>query len=326
MKVTRNPRGAFIPLDSIRIWTGRGLLLGAASLLAGCATLPPPPPPAVPPPPRVITDGTTERIAPPPPVQRQAVIEETRKQEALSGDLVRFNFIRTVLLTDETLTLADGRTVRADEIRPILENELIARNFRIFSGSVPPETSVAQLTRDVHCHLVVKVKANGEFVNTTGKFSKFRARAEAQAIRGRDGTELALATVEANGPRKQDPERAGQLALREAATNLADQLVRDLMAKTDQLLWSALVVQKVDTVAKAKAIETQLAAQAGLGYVELLGWDEASRTATYEIMHGLKKDSDMIAALAQVLGGRVQIAAYQPDSMETLRRTMINFK
>jgi hypothetical protein len=101
--VTQIPRGAFIPLDSIRILTGTGPAPGrgkpavrlrhaaAAAATARSAAA------------RVITDGTTERIAPPPPVQRQAVIEETRKQEdALTRELFRFNFIRTVLRTDET--------------------------------------------------------------------------------------------------------------------------------------------------------------------------------------------------------------------------------
>lgn len=301
-----------------------GLALCAVALAAGCATVPPPPPP--PPPPTVVTDNAQGRVTQPPAIQTQRVVQETKKQEEMTGDLVRFNQIRTVLVADESIQLPNGRMVRADEIRPILENELIARNFRIFSGAVAPETDVAVLTRKVHGHLLVRVQAKSEFVNTTGKFSKYRARAEAQAIRGRDGTKLSLATAEAVGPRKQDDERAGELALRQIAQGLADELVQDLMTKTDQLLWSALVVRGVDSSAKAKQIEAQLEAQAGLGYVELLGWDEASRVATYEIMHGLKHDSDLLSALARIPGVRIQVAQYQPDRMDTLRRVMLNFK
>lgn len=301
-----------------------GLALCAVALAAGCATVPPPPPP--PPPPELVTDNGQGRVTQPPPIQRQDVVQKTKLKEEMTGDLVRFNQIRTVLVADESIQLPNGRTIRADEIRPILEDELIARNFRIFSGAVPPETDMAVLTRKVHGHLLVQVKAKSEFVNTTGKFSKFRARAEAQAVRGRDGTKLSLATAEAVGPRKQDEERAGELALRQIAQGLADELIQDLMAKTDQLLWSALVVRGVDTSAKAKQIEVQLEAQAGIGYVELLGWDEASRVATYEIMHGLKHDSDVLSALSRMPGVRIQVSEYQPDRMETLRRVMLNFK
>lgn len=98
------------------------------------------------------------------------------------------------------------------------------------------------------------------------------------------------------------------------------------MAKTDQLMWSALVIRGVDTAAKAKQFEAQLEAQEGLGYVELLGWDDKTNVATYEIMHGLKHDSDLLGAMARIPGLQVRVAKYAPDSMETLRRLMGNFK
>lgn len=297
----------------------------ALALLAGCATVPPPaPPPSSAP--RVVTDGDADRLSQPPPAQQRKVVQQTREDEMLTGDLVRFNQVRTVLATDERIELPDGRSVEADEIRPLLEDELVERNFRIFSEAIPPGTDVAELTRKVRGHLLVKVVAESRFVNTTGKFSKFRAKAEAQAIRGRDGTKLSVATAEATGPRKQDPERAGQMALRDIAASLVDELVNDLMAKSDQLLWSALVVRGVDTSAKAKQIESLLEAQPGLGYVELLGWDENSRVATYEIMHGRLHDSDILQALSALPGVRVQVSEYEPDRMQTLRRVLLNFK
>ena len=323
-------------------WSGHScgwiLSLCTIGLLAGCATAPQPERVAVEIPIAVQTPVSVQTpVAEPqaPKAKKVEKVQQVKKPESVpqttaaderAGELVRFDQIRTVLVTGESVELPEGRVVQADEIRPLLEKALIARNFRIFSGPVSPEASPADLTRRVGGQLLIEVKAKSEPVNSTGKFLKYRARAEATAIRGRDGTKLAMATVEEVGPRQQDAERAGELALRQVAQALADQLIQDLEGKSDQLVWSALVVRGLDDAGKAKSIATQLEAQFGMGHVELLGWDETSRTGTYEIMHGLMHDSDLLNALAQIQGLRIKATNYQPSSMETLRKTMANFK
>lgn len=286
------------------------LLLAMAS---GCAT------PVAPPPlqPRVVT----------PPVQPSGPTpQEQLAQEELTGQLVKFGKLRTVLVAREVVEDPQRGEIKADEIRGALEQELVSRDFRLFSGAVPPDSDVAELTRKVKAHCVITLSARSKFVNSTGKFSKYRANAEIRAIRGHDGTILASARSEVMGPRNQDSERAGLLALRDAAPEISKQLIEQLLGKTDQLLWAGLIVRNIPTLERAHEIQRHIEGKEFVSYCELLEWNRAERTATYEIIYGLKHESDIALLLSQLAGAKITPTSYEPGRMEALRKIMSNYK
>lgn len=298
-----------------RIWLTRIAPMGAVllALAAGCST-PMQPPPLQP---RVVT----------PPIQPSGPTpQEQLAQEEMTGQLVKFGKLRTVLVAREVVENPQQGEIRADEIRPAIEQELVARDFRLFSGSVPPDSDVAELTRKVKAHCVITVSARSKFVNSTGKFSKYRATAEVRAIRGHDGTILASARSEVMGPRSQDSERAGQLALRDAAPEIARQLIEQLLGKTDQLLWAGLIVRNIPTLERAHEIQRHIESKDYVSYCELLEWNRADRTATYEIIYGLKHESDIALLMGQLSGAKITPSSYEPGRMEALRKIMSNYK
>ena len=291
-----------------------GLSLAVMISLQGCATYP-----ARPTEPRVKIPDPAAPAAPAP----GAALD----QESSTGQLVTFGKLRTVIVADERIVNTSGEATRADEIRPELEKELVQRDFRVFSGSVAPDDGVAELTRKTKAHLVLQVVARSELINSTGRFSKHRATGEIKAIRGHDGSILAVARREAVGPRQQSGERAGQLALREIQPLLTRELIEKLMEKSDQLLWAGLIVDNVSTMEMAVHIQNWIEQQPFTSYAELLEWDRRSQTATYEIIYGLKHESDLAALLADIPGiSRIRTGKYEPGSMEVFTRTLENFK
>ncbi len=301
--------------SSLRVLAAVGQA-AAVLLIAGCSTIPPPPPPE----PRVTVP------LPPPPGPPSAPTNTLRALEARSGQLVKFGKLRTVVIGQETVAGPDGATAAASEIKPLLERELVRRDFRLFSDAVPAATDLAALSRAVKAHLVVRVEARSAFVNTTGRFARYRATADAQAVRGRDGTLLATARLEADGPREQDSARAGLLALRAAGAKVSAGLLDDLFAKTDQLLWAGLIVNSVPTMDAAVAIQNELERRAYINYVDLLQWDRESETASYEIIYGLKHESDIGQLLADLPGIRLRLSTYEPGAMDALQRILTHYK
>lgn len=270
-------------------------------------------------------------VTSPPPSPKVTIEAETRppgaealQQEAASGQLVKFGQLRTVVVSSEEVIGEDGRAREVTEIRPELESELAARDFRMFSSSVGPSTDIAKLSRETKAQLVIDLKARSKFVNSTGKFSKYRAAGEIRAIRGRDGTLLAVARSEKMGPRSQNAERAGELALRTITTNLVSELVAKLFDKQDQLLWAGIVIDQVVSAERAQEILRALEASPVIDYVELLSWDSVAREAVYEVTYSARHDSDLIDVVNRIKGINLRTADYDPGSMsvfqEILRR------
>ncbi|MFH0909538.1 MAG: hypothetical protein V1929_12330 [bacterium] len=283
-----------------------------ALLLTGCATTTPP--------------KLEPRIEAPPAASVSPSPAEVLAQEDMSGQLVTFGKLRTVLRGKEVIIDENGSERQASEIRPELEQDMVKRDFRIFSGAVLPDSDVAGITRETKAHLVVTIDAKSEIVNSTGNFSKYRASAEVKAIRGHDGTILAEARAEAMGPRQQDSDRAGQLALRSLTPDLSKQLLEGLLGKTDQLLWAGLIINSVQSMDKALAIQRGIESKSFVSYVELLNWDRDTQVATFEIIYGTKHESDVALLLNDIPHVKVRPTKYEPGRMEVLRKTMTGYK
>ena len=253
-------------------------------------------------------------------------IQTTAAEREFNGKLVKFGKLRTVIQDHEEIVLNGGIFIPANEIYPILEKELVQRDFRIFSGIVKPNTPVEKITRDTRAQLIITVTAESKFVNSTGRFSKFRARADAKAIRGRDGTILASQRIEKIGPRQQDEERAGQLALRDIADELTNTLLNDLFTKSDQLLWAGLVISDVTDMKDAVWLRSQLEGMEFISYVSLLRWDENSEKATYEVIYGLKHDSDLLSQLSKINGLKIEVSNFKPGSMDALAEVINDYR
>ena len=252
--------------------------------------------------------------------------QTTVAEREFDGELVMFGKLRTVIQDHEEIVLNNGLYIPANEIYPILERELVQKDFRIFSGTVYPNTPIERLTRDTKAQLIITINAESKFVNSTGRFSKFRARADAKAIRGRDGTILASNRIEKIGPRQQNEERAGQLALRDIADELTKTLIDDLFSKSDQLLWAGLVIDDVTTMQDAVWLRSQLEGMEFISYVSLLKWDDSSEKATYEVIYGLKHDSDLLTQLSKIEGLEVEVSDYKPGSMEALADVINDYR
>lgn len=285
------------------------ILLGISS---GCATPQPPP--------------STGRIVVPSPSSGVPAGRELVEAEASTGQLIKFGQLRTVIRSQEEVIAEDGSSRMVEEIRPELDRELASRDFRMFTATVPPGTDIAKLSRETQAQLVLDVTARSKFVNSTGKFSKYRAEGEIRAIRGRDGTLLAVARAEQMGPRHQDDERAGELALREITPSLSEEVMSKLIDKQNQLLWAGLIVNRVKSASQAQTILRELETSGFIDYVELLSWDSATREATYELIYGLRHDSDLIEELSRVQGIAIQSAAYEPGQMTVLQKIMRRYK
>lgn len=248
------------------------------------------------------------------------------EQEEVTGGLVKFGQLRTVILSREEVVNEQGQSQTVQELRPELESELAARDFRMFSSLVGPDTGIARASRETKAQLVIEVIARSEFVNSTGKFSKYRANGEARAVRGRDGTLLAVARAEKTGPRHQDDERAGILALRDLGPDLNNELIAKLVDKQSQLLWAGLIINRVNTANQAQSILRQLEASRFIDYVELLSWDKETREATYEIIYGLRHDSDLIDELNRITGMSIKPTAYAPGQMTVFQEILRRYK
>lgn len=239
-----------------------------------------------------------------------------------AGKLVTFGKLRTVIQSRELIIFEDGSTKQIQEIRPILEKDLVDRDFRIFSGTVEPEATIGEISRRLKPHLVIRFDAESKFVDSTGRFSKFRGRAEAKVARGYDGSILVTEIIENMGPRQQDPERAGELALRDLAPELSRRIIDGLLAKTDQLLWAGLIIDDLPSMEEAVRIQNMIEEQPFVGYVELLKWDQESEMAVYEIIYGLEHESDIASLLSNITGLEVEISRYDPGSMKILFEDM----
>jgi len=281
----------------------------AVGLTAGCATNKP----AVGPPTTV-------------PVPKPRVTTAEPPQTELRADLVRFGKLRTVIRARELAVGPDGAITQVSEIGPALERDLAARDFRIFAGSVKADSPIAEMVRQSGAQLIVEVDAKSEFVNTTGRFAKYRATADVRAVRGRDGSLLARSRFEEMGERSQDDKRAAVLALRALQDRVAQDLVGKLMAKAEQILWAGLIVGDVPTLDMAVEIRNTLEKSGLVDYAELLQWDDKKRAAIYEIIYGMEHESDLPALLKAVKGMRVKPTGFDPGSMEVLRKKLSNYK
>lgn len=268
----------------------------------------------------------TPRILLPPQGSVSATPAQVVKEAETGGQLVSFGKLRTVLLANEAIVDQSGKEQPAREILPALEGEFAKRDFRIFSGAIEPSTDIAAITRATRAHLIVMVDARSEFVNTSGKFSKYRAIGEARAVRGRDGTVLAVVRGEAMGPRQQEDDRAGMLALRELTPTLATPLVEELLRKSDQLLWAGLLINNVPTMNRALEIQQAIEAEGAVSYVELLEWNKETRVASYEITYGMAHESDVGLLLNRIPGMKIRAARYEPGQMDALRKILTNYK
>ncbi len=286
-----------------------GMVVGFAT---GCSTVQPPP--------------SAGRVSTSVPGASAPSGRDLVEMESATGQLIKFGQLRTVIRSRENVIGSDGSTRQVEEIRPELDRELASRDFRMFSGTVAPATDIAGISRATDAQLVLDVKAESKFVNSTGKFSKYRAEGEIRAIRGRDGTILAVARAEQMGPRHQDDERAGILALREITPTLSTDLIAQLIDKQNQLLWAGLIINRVNTASQAQSILRQLEASSFIDYVELLSWDNATREACYELIYGLRHDSDLIDELSRIQGITIKPTAYDPDQMTVLQKIMRRFK
>jgi hypothetical protein len=246
--------------------------------------------------------------------------------EEMAGEFVSFGKLRTVVRSKERIIDEGGKETEVREIGQALERALVQRDFRIFSGAVAPATTVAEITRRTGAHLIVDVDAKSEFVNSTGEYTRYRASADVKAVRGRDGTILASNRLEENGPRRQDSQRAGRAALDNIAEPLVEQLIRDLFAKSNQLLWAGIVINQVPSMEQALYIQRILEQKPYIDHVELLTWDRASMIATYEIIYGLKHEADIATLLAEIPRLRIRPSNYEPGRMDVLRRTVSNYK
>ncbi|MBN1672416.1 MAG: hypothetical protein JXR37_15355 [Kiritimatiellae bacterium] len=262
----------------------------------------------------------------PQPEPRTAITQLPEMPAEMNGQLLTFGKLRTVILPRETIVMRDGRTVQADEIGQALQEEFARRDFRMFVGPPPAKGSVAELSRKTQAQLVVALDATSKFVNSTGRFSKFRAQADVKAVRGRDGTLLAASRVEKMGPRHQDDERAGRLALSSLSEALCAELIEKLYQKSDDLLWAGLVINNVRSMQDALGIQNKLESQPAVSYVELLEWDKETKTATYEVIYGLKHESDIAALVTQHIGIKTQMSHYTPGTVEALKKRMLHFK
>lgn len=282
----------------------------AALIMCGCSTVTPPEP--------------TGKVTFPPP--RETSGKELLAMDESTGQLINFGHLRTVIRSVESVESQDGSSRTVEEIRPELERELATRDFRMFSSAVSPDTDIAKLSRETKAQLVLDVRASSRFVNSTGKFSKYRASGEIRAIRGRDGALLAVAKSEQVGPRSQNDERAGVMALRSITTNLASEIVAKLADKQSQLQWSGLIINRVNSAAQAQAILRALEASANVDYVELLDWNKDTREATYEIVYGLRHDSDLIDELNRIKGMKIRPSAYEPGNMSVFQSILSRYK
>ena len=141
-----------------------------------------------------------------------------------------------------------------------------------------------------------------------------------------DGTIVASQRMEKRGPRSQNPERAGLLALRELAEPLTTQLIQDLYDKAGQLRWFGLSINPVATHAHAVQIRQTLAAASDIEYVELLDWDPPTQTAIYEVIHGLQYESDIPGLLQAVPNMRPRVAETGDGSMIIFRNRLTHYK
>lgn len=305
------------------------VMLGAMVLAGGCVSTTPPeiqPRVTVP----VANEPAVEQRVMPdsaqPPVAVPSRAAEILRQEQLTGELVKFGKLRTVIQCQERVIGEDGAETAAAEIKPALEKEFARRDFRMFSGAVPNISDTAQLTRKTRAHLLIGVDAKSEFVNTTGKFSKYRATADARVIRAHDGTILAVAKIEQMGPREQDAGRAGIKALRAIQEELSRQLIEALLEKSDQLLWAGLVVTNVPDMATATEIQNGLEKSSFVSYAELLEWNKETKSASFEIIYGTKHESDILSLVNGIPRMKVKPSEYAPGKMEVFRKTMLYFK
>lgn len=259
------------------------------------------------------------------PAQRPSA-ETVREIERMTGELVTFGKLRTVILSREVVIDEDGTEHEVHEIRPLLEREFAQRDFRMFTGMVQPGSTVARLTRDQHAHIVVDLDARSRFLNTTGRFVRYRAEASARVIRGRDGTLLATSRHELSGSRGQDSLRAGQLALRSVGEEVKKTVIDDLMSKSDQLQWGAIVVQPVVDVDMANYIRRELEASGAVSYAELLEWNSQERKATYEVIYALRNESDVATAIAGIPKLRITPERVGGGEIGVIRERMRHYR
>ncbi len=255
--------------------------------------------------------------SPPPEVEVKKPADITELES--SGQLVKFYQLRTMIIADETMVDQTGQTFPINELEAELRRALVQRDFRIFSDRVGPGSDVARLSRQHKPQLLVYVTAQSKFNNTTGRFSRYRANGEIRAVRGRDGTELALVRKEAMGPRHQEDDQAGRQAIRQITPDLVNELLSRLVDKETQLRWAGLVVDGITSIHQANSIVRQLEANPYIEYVELLEWDRESRVASFEIIYGLRHDADLANSLRSLKGINIRPAEYRPDEMKAFR-------
>ncbi len=299
--------------STYRDWLILAPLALVTVFLTGCGTARP----GTAPPPRA-------RVTPPPTESPPRL--DPIEAEEMSGEFISFGKLRTVIRSNERVIDAQGGQTDVSEIGQALERGLVQRDFRIFTGSVTPAGSIAELTRRTGAHLVIDIDARSEFLNSTGHFTRYRAVADVKAIRGRDGTLLASNRLEDNGPRRQDSLRAGRAALEQLASPLVDELIRDLMRKSDQLLWAAIVINQVPNMAQAQHIRLMLEQRDYVDHVELLAWDQESRVATYEVIYGLQHEADIAQLLSEIPQLGIRPSRYEPGRMDVLRRNVSRYK
>ena len=294
-----------------RTWRWAQILVPvcAVMVLTGCST------------PRPIVQEPRVTVAPP---SRPGV--EVVRDEASTGQLVKFGHLRTVIRSNEQVEPQQGAARKVEELRPELERELARRDFRLFSDAVVPAGDVAQLSRATRAQLILDINARSSFVNSTGAFSRYRADGEIRALRGRDGTLLAVARAEELGPRHQDDHRAGLLALREIGPSLTEELIGKLIDKQTQLQWAGLIINRVNSAAQAQSILRQLEQSPYVDYVELLDWNDTTREATYELIYGLRHDSDLIHELGRVQGMTIRPTTYEPGNMRVFQEILRRYK
>jgi hypothetical protein len=287
-------------------------LCAIMSMAAGCATSGPKPPP--------------ESVLDLPGAGRQSIAPPVAQQETLFATYASFGQLRTVIRSSERVKNQAGQEVTVSEITPLLERELVLRNFRLFNQVMAAPTDLTEITRRTYAHLVIDLDARSEFVNSTGQFSKYRALADLRAVRPLDGTIVSSGRMEQMGPRAQDPNRAGLLALRQLAEPVTKQLVQDLADKSGQLRWFGLSINPVANHNQAVQIRQTLAQQPNIEYVELLGWDRQTQTANYEVIHGLKHESDIPVLLSQIPYLRPRPTGTDDGQMRIFRNRLTHYK
>ncbi len=319
------------------------VLLGSASLIAGCAGPDRRVEPRDYPPPRdeqPVRPGPTEEPAPPPergdyvqresqraqhepPVQDDNIIRPAyeplrgRLSNAEKQEIVRralFDLQRVIVCSDEALHLDHGRRESSTVARDVLAKHLEELTYHVVATTnelryQPSEEQLDWFREANNCNLVFLLRGEAEPFDVFRGQHLYESRLSGRVLNLTTHQEIASKTISRQGERFLKAEQAAESALVLAAADVATYLTDEVSRKWEvtSLIRIPIVVTNIEHAQELDDLRIGLQRRPGIYYASIERWDKESEVAHLELLCRIDVREYLIGYVDDLRIGRIQV-------------------